>query len=246
VPCYNEASRLPFQELIAFANTGRGIHFIFVDDGSTDATRALLERLRGATPLIDVVRLERNSGKAEAVRRGILAALDKQVAFVGYWDADLSTPLAEIDEFLAVLAADPDLIAVLGSRVQRLGASIQRRPLRHYLGRVFATLASLVLRMPVYDTQCGAKIFRVSDELRRVFAEPFVGGWAFDVEILARLVGDRRERGLGAAGKIYEYPLRRWHHVGGSKLTFWQMGRGISDLGRIHRVYRGALRGQRS
>ena len=83
---------------------------------------------------------------------------------VGYFDADLATPVAELERLLAVIGKDPQLEAVLASRVALLGHSIQRKPTRHYLGRLYATAASLALGVAVYDTQCGAKLFRVNDD----------------------------------------------------------------------------------
>ena len=78
-------------------------------------------------------------------------------------------------------ARDESLTAVLGSRFRRLGADIRRSELRHYLGRVYATLASLALGVGIYDTQCGAKAFRASPRLEKALADPFAERWAFDV-----------------------------------------------------------------
>ena len=134
------------------------------------------------------MRLASNQGKAEAVRRGILEAITDGPALVGFWDADLSTPLTVVDDFLDVAAKRPDVDLILGSRVLLMGRDIRRRARRHYVGRVFATAASLALDLPVYDTQCGAKVFRVNEALRRVMSAPFRSPWVFDVEILARYV----------------------------------------------------------
>ena len=79
--------------------------------------------------------------------------------FVGYWDADLATPLTEIQVFIQKFKSNNELKAVCGSRVLRLGSSIRRSVFRHYFGRIFATIVSNILNIPVYDTQCGAKIF---------------------------------------------------------------------------------------
>jgi glycosyltransferase involved in cell wall biosynthesis len=186
---------------------------------------------------VQVVSLARNGGKAEAVRAGLNAALAGRARYVAYWDADLSTSLAQVDAFRRVLESKPELVAVMGARIRRLGADVRRRALRHYLGRIFATLASLALGLPVYDTQCGAKMFRASDLVRGLFAKPFVSHWIFDVEILGRLVaavGDRDD----TANLVYEYPLQEWHDVAGSKLGTGHMLAALRDLLRIRRLYR--------
>jgi dolichyl-phosphate beta-glucosyltransferase len=107
---------------------------------------------------------------------------------------------------------------VLGSRVPLLGRSIHRRTTRQLLGRGFATAASLVLRLPVYDTQCGAKLFRVTPATTGLFAEPFHSRWIFDVEILARLSHATGWGVDGTRSRLFEYPLDRWDEIAGSKL----------------------------
>lgn len=238
IPCYNEERRLPVDELRAFQPEGIRVELLFVDDGSTDGTLPLLESLRAENPeRFSLLVLEQNSGKAEAVRRGLLAAMERQPDLAGFWDADLATPLGEIPGFIDVFNARSEIEMVFAARVRLLGRSISRNPRRHYVGRVGATLISSSLGLAVYDTQCGAKLFRVSDRMREIFAAPFLSRWIFDVEIIARLV---RLRGRDAAARaIYELPITVWHDVKGSKVRSTDFLRALKDLWKIHRAYRG-------
>jgi glycosyltransferase involved in cell wall biosynthesis len=236
VPCYNEARRLRgdrFGEFLASRGDGS---VCFVNDGSTDGTLGVLETLKAGNPgRILVVNLARNGGKAEAVRQGVLhaAALDR-FAFIGYWDADLSTPLGELDTLLAPLVATPGYRLALGSRVKRLGSNIERDAARHYLGRVFSTLSSQLLDLAVYDSQCGAKLFR-ADIADVLFRQPFVTRWSFDLEILVRL---RRHLGPEAFRRsCIEVPLTEWREIRGSKLTLLHMLRMPLEVLSIRRHY---------
>jgi glycosyltransferase involved in cell wall biosynthesis len=246
VPCYNEARRLNTRAFSQFRLNGHWVEFLFVNDGSGDDTVDMLERLRCASP--DTVRVrdqQPNQGKAEAVRTGMLEALDGGADFVGYWDADLATPLSALPKFVEVFEERADIHAVLGSRVKLLGRSIQRHAWRHYLGRVFATLVSEMLHLAVYDTQCGAKLFRSTPELRRVLAEPFSTAWLFDVEILARLIGESAEGTAAVASYLYELPLDEWCDVPGSKLTRAAYARAATSLFTLYRRY-GAMLARQS
>jgi dolichyl-phosphate beta-glucosyltransferase len=235
IPCYNEADRLKCDAFVDFVREHREVMFIFVDDGSTDETAQLLKSMSVSEAAnIRFITLKTNSGKAEAVRQGTLSAIAYGAKYVGYWDADLATPLKAILEFLAELKNNSHLLLVMGARVQLLGRTILRNRYRHYLGRVFATAASLVLRMPVYDTQCGAKVFVASESVKLAFRDPFISRWIFDVEILARLVC----RGnVNPHLAICEYPLMEWHDVKGSKIRLKDFWVAFWDLGRIHFAY---------
>ena len=217
VPSFDEERRLDVAAFEQFLDGPVGARLVLVDDGSNDRTLALLEGLARDHPRASVLALDRNVGKAEAVRRGIVVALDQGADVVGYWDADLSTPFEAIPTLLRALEEDPALVAVMGSRVRILGHSIDRRAARHYTGRVFATITSVALGIAVYDTQCGAKLFRSSPEVRDAFSRPFTTRWAFDVEILDRLLpaGTSTDE---ASTRIREVPLASWHDVPGSKL----------------------------
>lgn len=234
VPCYNEAGRLSTATFDTFLRSHSDVEILFVDDGSTDRTADMVRSLAafrgGQARLLPLVR---NSGKAEAVRAGLNACLADGATVVGFWDADLATPLDSIVTLIAVLRDHPAIDWVMGSRVKLLGREIHRQPARHYVGRVFATVASISLRLPVYDTQCGAKLFRVSEELKAVLAEPFVARWIFDVEMLARLIRIRRTVGQPVEKSIYEYPLERWEDVRGSKLRLRDYVKAARDMFKI-------------
>jgi len=235
VPCFNEEQRLDVDTFRAFDLPGYDLQFLFVNDGSRDGTLRVLQALRDSNPSgFDVLNLERNSGKAEAVRRGIMKAAEQLPDFVGFWDADLATPLTELPSFLEVFTR-PNIEIVFGARVRLLGREISRRPDRHYLGRVGATLISQTLGLAIYDTQCGAKLFRMNDAVTKVFATPFLSRWIFDVEIIARylqLWG--RDR---VAHSLYELPVTVWHDVQGSKVRSTDFLRALRDLWKIRRAY---------
>ena len=229
IPCYNEELRLPVDAFRDFARSDPVADLLFVDDGSTDGTWRLLEQLVAAVPeRISAIRLERNSGKAEAVRQGLLLLIERGHALVGFWDADLATPLGAVRRFIRVFGRHPDVQWVLGARVRLLGRSIERRQVRHYLGRVFATMASMVLGVPIYDTQCGAKLFRATPSLAAVLERPFLSRWIFDVEMIARLTQVEARRDVTHA--IYEVPLREWHDVSGSKVRPQDFIKAILEL----------------
>jgi glycosyltransferase involved in cell wall biosynthesis len=235
VPCFNEEQRLDVDTFRAFDLPGYDLQFLFVNDGSRDGTLRVLQSLRDSNPArFDLLDLAQNGGKAEAVRRGILKAAGQSPDFVGFWDADLATPLTELPAFVEVFAR-PNIEIVFGARVRLLGREISRRPDRHYLGRVGATLISQTLGLAIYDTQCGAKLFRMNDVIAKVFAAPFLSRWIFDVEIIARylqLWG--RDR---VAHSLYELPVTVWHDVQGSKVRSTDFLRALRDLWKIRRAY---------
>jgi dolichyl-phosphate beta-glucosyltransferase len=233
VPCYNEAERLDEGPLLTFLDACAEASLLFVDDGSTDATAARLAEIAGGrAPRIQVMSLQPNGGKAEAVRRGMQQALAGGARQVGYLDADLSTPPAELFRLRAAFDR-PGVEAVLGSRVALLGADIERKAVRHYLGRVFASVAAMVLDARVYDTQCGAKLFRATPALEAALSTPFMSRWAFDVELLGRLLtGEGSVAGIPLSA-IVEIPLQTWHDVKGSKLGPLAMVRTLVELVRI-------------
>jgi glycosyltransferase involved in cell wall biosynthesis len=239
VPCYNEAARLNTASFSQFLEHPYTIRFLFVNDGSRDATLALLHTLRDSHPdRISVLDQQPNAGKAEAVRNGMLHAISMPgTVYTGFWDADLATPLSSIPELLAILTTRPEIQMVFGARVRLLGRNIHRQPLRHYLGRVFATVASLMLRLPIYDTQCGAKLFRVTAEFTDLLARPFLSRWIFDVEILARFQARHKADRTYVHDAIYEFPLPTWTDVAGSKVGSLDFIKAFGELLTIYHTY---------
>jgi glycosyltransferase involved in cell wall biosynthesis len=236
VPCYNEADRFPADRFAAGLQQQANLTLLLVNDGSRDGTLDVLRAFEQAHPTrAKVLHLERNGGKAEAVRAGVRQALESGAALVGYWDADLATPLEELPRFVEVFESSPLVQIVLGSRVLLLGHRVRRSAVRHYLGRVFATAASLALNVPVYDTQCGAKVFRRNDMMVQAFAEPFMSRWCFDVELLFRLLlaHEQSSHRRPAHDWLRELPLTSWCDVAGSKLKTTDFARAAGDLLRM-------------
>ena len=239
VPCFNEGKRLDVAAFRSYLSERHGIRIIFADDGSSDNTVEVLQRVcQGYEDSTHILRGGKNRGKAEAVRMGLLYTLNQSdQGVVGFWDADLATPLDAVEELLEVLNARPEINMVFGSRVKLLGRTIERRPVRHYLGRIFATVVSITLGIAIYDTQCGAKLFRAQPDLRQVLAEPFLSKWVFDIEILARYVSLCGNDPARVEHMIYEFPLRKWTDVEGSKVRPKDFFVAFSDVVRIRRKY---------
>lgn len=232
IPAWNEARRLDAGAFHDFLAATPDARLLFVDDGSTDATRTLVEAVRdAATPgRVEVLALVTNQGKAEAVRAGLLHALHSAPTLVGFADADLSAPLGELRALQLELERHPDAWAVLGSRVKLLGRHVERSAARHYLGRVFATAASVALDLPVYDTQCGMKLFRDTPALRDALDRPFLSRWIFDVELIARLA---THAGADVGSRLREVPLEHWEERGSSRISVGAFLRAPIELWRI-------------
>lgn len=234
IPCFNEVARLAGQniaELVANDNVG----VVLVDDGSDDGTRELMFDIQNAGAGVDVLVLQQNMGKAEAVRRGMNHALTLGAKVVGYLDADFATPAKDMLALLNKLEAN-EVKVCLGSRWLHLGAKIDRTAFRHYGGRVFATIASSVLKLNIYDTQCGAKAFFVSEVLVRSISEPFLSRWAFDVELIGRLLNDASEDARYTEQDFIEIPLQTWRDIRGSKIRIADMVTATFELLLISRA----------
>jgi glycosyltransferase involved in cell wall biosynthesis len=236
IPCFNEEQRLDAGALLRHLEARTWLRLILVDDGSTDGTAALLAELAALAPdRISVVSLGQNQGKGEAVRQGMLLALDRRADLAGFWDADLAIPLDELDGMVDLLTTEPGLLAAFGSRRELLAEARARRRMRRRIGRLASALVHWTLPLEIVDTQCGAKLFRCTEAVARAFSEPFLSRWLFDVELILRL---RIETGAPESLLIAEHALARCSDVRSSKLRLSDYVRGLVELLQIRSRYR--------
>lgn len=235
IPCYNEASRLPVDAITQFLQTHQAIHLLFVNDGSTDQTLDVLHKLANKNPNASLLNLDQNQGKAESVRQGVLKAQASNPKYIGYWDADLSAPLNELHAMIDMLEQSNTSI-VIGSRFQQPETDIQRNVVRHYLGRLFTLCTKKMIRTPIYDTQCGAKLFS-TDIVPVAFGQPFLTRWLFDVEMLLRLEKHFMPTQENN-GWLVELPLQQWHAHKESKVTMMTYINAPYQLLKIQRHYK--------
>jgi len=232
IPFYNEENRISVREYKRLFSEYEKEEFLLVDDASTDNTLKLLHNFQDNFPNISVFPLPKNVGKAEAIRSAFLHH-KTQKKHIAYLDADLATPFEELYKMKLFLNENPTYSFIMGSRIKRLGSSITRYVYRHYLGRIFATIISgVILKTPVYDTQCGAKIIETKLAYD-LFSTPFVSKWLFDVELLLRF----KKNNPNFDRFIYEYPLSIWTEKGGSKIRFTDFIKLPYDLMKIHLRY---------
>jgi dolichyl-phosphate beta-glucosyltransferase len=236
IPCYNEAKRLDLERFLEFAKHHSNFSFCFANDGSKDNTSAILSDFcKLNAKQFFFIGNAVNKGKAETIRHAALHCHEKHsFTFVAYLDADMATPLEEMTRLFDMAQQHPESIIVMGTRLRRMGAQVTRTAARHYLGRVFATLASMSLSIPVYDTQCGAKIIRAS-YIPKLFGKAFISKWFFDIEILKRLLSS--ENFKLQLSSIIEVPLNQWHAVDGSKVKLKDFLIAPLELIRIHQHY---------
>jgi glycosyltransferase involved in cell wall biosynthesis len=217
VPIYNEADRFDLNYWNSIVINSE-ISILFVDDGSRDNSLTILEGF--LHPRVSAIKLESNSGKAEAIRQGFIHLMNgpaKESTFIGYLDADsafdpleVSRILTSSEEQFVGLSVD----AIWMSRVKLSGYQIHRSAFRHIIGRLIATFLGRGLALFPYDTQCGFKLFKNSHELSNAIQVPFNTKWFVDLELLFNYSNQ-----LGRWMKIREVPLEYWLEVKGSKIT---------------------------
>jgi len=236
IPCYNEENRLSGTLFKDFIEKNVGYHLCFVNDGSTDKTMEVLEKLKeGNEDTISIVDCKKNGGKAEAVRQGIQYLIkNKNFDYLGYLDADLSTDFRDFDDLVKTIGGSEFKI-VSGSRIARMGANIAKESARKIISKSINLIIQTILGMPFKDTQCGAKIMD-KEIASLMFEKKFITKWLFDVEIFMRM---RKHYGKNEVKRlICEQPLKRWVHVDDSKLSMKDSVKIVGQLGQIALHYK--------
>jgi dolichyl-phosphate beta-glucosyltransferase len=208
IPAYDEEKRLPatLRTVRAWLDAGSWefAEIVVVDDGSRDAT-VELARNSGARVLLN----PGNRGKGYTVRHGMLEARGEWALFT---DADLSSPIEELDKLTAAVDRE-QARAAIGSRALDRSLIGVRQPLfREYVGRFFNLVIRAITGLPYHDTQCGFKLFETA-AAREIFKRQRLDGFGFDVEVLfiARRLGYR----------TVEVPVR-WNDAAGTKVGMWR------------------------
>lgn len=235
IPSYNESKSLKENKFLSFLRNKKEVGICFVNDGSTDST---LEMLKGfeekSNQQITVFDCGENQGKAGATLMGMNYCIEHfNFDKIAYLDADLATPLKECYRISRKL--NGKLTFVFGSRIKKLGSRIERSSFRFFTGRIIATFISNILKLGVYDTQCGIKVF-TKELSKEVFNKPFISKWLFDVEIFFRVI---QLYGREVAMlKMKEIPLRKWVDKGDSKVKMSYFFKLWLDLLKINKAYK--------
>src|SRR5690606_35022187 len=174
IPFYNEASRIDLATYNHAFQHYPDCDFLLVNDGSSDNTASVIKNLSDKKPNTTVLDLKVNGGKAEAIRQAVLHSKNKNYTHIGYLDADLATPFDEFFRMWKFIHKYSNYIFVIDSRINKLRSDITLYSYRHYSGRILGTIASkLILKAPVYDTQCGAKNINYEQAIT-LFDKPFI------------------------------------------------------------------------
>jgi glycosyltransferase involved in cell wall biosynthesis len=221
IPAYNEAKRLPASliKVREFLDAAQWdfAEVVVVDDGSTDNT---VQVARDAG--VRVVQNPANRGKGYSVRHGMLEAKGEWVLFT---DADLSSPIGEVEKLWSAAEREGASVAVGSRALDRALVGVHQPPLREAVGRVFNAAMRLITGLDFKDTQCGFKLFETGAG-REVFSRQLLDGFGFDVEVLFIA----RQRGLTAV----EVPVR-WDNVEGTKVSLWLGFAAFLDLLKVRR-----------
>ncbi len=211
IPAFNEESRLGDSVRTILDYISREIQdaeLIVVDDGSTDATAKVAEKVCAEFPAVEtsVIRYEKNHGKGFAVKTGLLASVGAVALFT---DADLSTPITETPKLVEPIRKN-EFDVTFGSRALDRDLIGTHQPWRREQGgKVFNLIVRTLTGLPFWDTQCGFKAFNM-EKFRPLLNVMQIDRFGFDVEFL--YVG--HHKGL----RLHEIPVR-WDHCEGTKVS---------------------------
>jgi dolichyl-phosphate beta-glucosyltransferase len=182
IPCYNEEQRLPrtIEQIERYlGSSGVNYELILVDDGSVDGTRSIMDAAAKRNRAVRLEALPRNRGKGRALAEGVAAARGAEILVT---DADLSTPIEELDKLRAELRGGAGV--AIASRALRASRVEVSQPIyRVLMGKAFNLLVQAVLLPGIWDTQCGFKLFR-ADVAHDAFAKLTTDGFGYDPEVL--------------------------------------------------------------
>jgi len=219
VPAYNEAARLPLTlpKLAQFCERHASVELLIVDDGSKDSTASLIQEFARRYPFARLLQNPGNRGKGYSVRHGMQEARGDWILST---DADLSSPLEEVDKLLAAVEREKAAAAIGSRALDRSLVGVHQAAVREWSGRVFNVVMRTATGLPFRDTQCGFKLFR-NDAARVIFPRQRLEGFGFDVEdlLIACIHGF----------KVVEVPVR-WDNVEGTKVGALTGARAFSDL----------------
>ncbi|MGH9648825.1 MAG: dolichyl-phosphate beta-glucosyltransferase [Bryobacteraceae bacterium] len=219
VPAYNEAARLPLTlpKMAQFCERHGSAELLVVNDGSKDSTETVVREFAARYPFARLLQNPGNRGKGFSVRHGMEKA---QGDWILSTDADLSSPLEEVDKLLAAVEKERAAAAIGSRALDRSLVGVHQAAFREASGRVFNVVMRTATGLPFRDTQCGFKLFR-NDAARFIFPRQRLDGFGFDVEdlLIARIHGF----------KVVEVPVR-WDNVEGTKVSALTGIRAFGDL----------------
>ena len=231
IPCFNEAERIDLKYWEEIFKLDDKIFWLFVNDGSTDKTIELLKQLSFSN-CCEILNLPKNVGKSEALRQGFIYLTNNEMKFdgIGFIDADGAFEKADILNLIELFRNSKNSLgifwdSIIASRIALAGRDINRKPLRHYIGRIFATVATIHWRKSPYDTQCGLKIFRNNLGFQMSILDKFKTRWFIDLELFSRMSLNNQSE-----ISILEIPLNSWSDIAGSKLGVRQKIISVMEL----------------
>ncbi len=216
IPCYNEADRLKFEIFQNFINSHKDYILCFVNDGSKDQTLHQLQKFAAhQNNRVKVYDMPKNGGKSEAVKCGINFMLDNfQIKSIGFLDADLATGFDDYKKLTNHLISKNQKM-VFGSRKVESNGQIKRSKFRLFASKMIGMVISLIIGLPVKDSQCGAKVFAPMTA-KYVFKRSFLSRWLFDVEMFIRIKNLYQKTTMNF---IQEIAVENWEEVEGSHIT---------------------------